>query len=100
MAYLTTRTNKKGQPIIYICFVDPETGKERRLSLKTTDHEAAEDILDDYNAADRLDLLRIPSYREKYVPTMAELFDHYLPYWKKNRAPRTYRDAESHIRLR
>jgi integrase/recombinase XerD len=94
MAYLIQRGR-----MFYICFADPATGRERRLSLKTGDKTKAEELVADYNAAERWDLLGLPSRRKQQNPTFSELFDEYLPFCRSNRTPRTYRDTEMHIRL-
>lgn len=83
----------------YIGFTDPATGRERRLSLKTTNRAHAEDMVADYNAAERMDILGVPGRNKPNNPTLSDLFDDYLPFCRIHRKPRTYRDTEMHIRL-
>ncbi len=83
----------------YIVHPDTVTGKRRRTSLNTKNKSAAQKVVADYNAAERLEILGIPSRSKAENPLLSQLFDEYLPFCKANLGSRTYRDAEMHIRL-
>lgn len=94
MAFLIERNKKQ-----YIVYPDPITGKRTKKSLRTVDRALAENIVKDYNATERLELLGIPVRQKKNIYTLGEIFGEYLPWCKVNLGPRTYRDVEMHIRL-
>ena len=82
----------------YIVYRNQETGGRKRTALGTRDARAAQEIIDDYNATQRLDRLGIPSPRKRYIPPLAELFAEYLSWAKVNHKPRTYASEKLHVR--
>ena len=86
MAYLKQRNGWQ-----YICIPDPSAPDGvRRTSLKIKDRAAAEEIVKDYNAAERMDMLGIPSKNKKQNPQLSELFDEYLAFSKTHKHPTTH----------
>ncbi len=90
MAY---RVERNGWQYIAISVpnADPEKPpKEKRISLKTKDAALAEELVKDYNAAERWDLLGLPTRSKKQNPLLSELFAEYLVYSKEHKHPRTH----------
>lgn len=91
MPYLFRRDNG-----VYY-FVAKFRGKKQPVSLRTKNAKLARERYAEM--ADKYDRGLLDLKLRKRVPAFQELFDEYLPFCKAHRKPRTYRDAESHIRL-
>jgi integrase len=97
MAY---RVERNGWQYIAISVpnADPEKPPtEKRISLKTKDADLADDIVKDYNAAERWDLLGLPARSKKHNPQLTELFKEYLDYSKEHKHPSTHSHNKIYI---
>jgi integrase len=70
-------------------------GVQYRKSLRTSDKALATEVFKDFEANHRLGLLGLPT--KKYIPTMQDLFDEYLPYSKGNKSLRSQKDDKAYI---
>lgn len=73
-----------------------QSGRKVWKSLRTRDEKKAKGFYKELDARHTLGILGLS---QKQNPPLKELFTEYLPFCKVNRALRTFRDTDMHIRL-